>query len=808
MARAATIAMLITLGFLAAATPAARAYWAADGVALCAVAMSQAAPKAVSDGSGGAIVAWYDARSGSGDIYARRVNASGTPQWTANGVALCTATGSQDGARIVSDGAGGAIVVWEDMRNGNYDIYAQRIDASGSVQWTANGVAVCTASFNQLNAEAVSDGFGGAIVVWQDNRNGSYDVYAQRINAVGTPVWIADGVALCAAGGSQLYPKPAPDGMGGAYVAWEDYRSATNYDIYAQRVGYGGSPLWTADGVAVCTAVGNQGSCAIVSDDDGMAIVAWDDLRGSSGSYVYAQRLNASGGAQWTADGVALCPGAAQQMNPKIVADGSGGAIAAWMDYRSNSNWDVYAQRVDQNGAIQWGSRALLICAASYDQENVEMISDGANGAIIAWQDERDLTTSCDVYAQLVDVSGAAQWTSGGVAVSALIAAQSAVTMAPDGTGGAIFGWQDNRTLDYDIYVTWLDAGGNPGSLSPEIHAVDDVPGDQGGTVYVSWGGVRSDVFPDPAFSHYSIWRAIDPSQAAAALDAGAIAIESPSELRAASGAPVVRIERAAGLTYYWELVETADALHTEAYGKPVATLFDSTAVCADYHYFEVVAHTTDPMVYWSSAVDSGYSVDNLAPCPPLYLAGEQTYEPAGLDLTWNRNTAADLGGYRLYRGLTADFVPSEKNLLGAPCDTVYFDGDWSWAGGYYYKVSAVDVHGNESGFALLAPDGVTGSETPAAPEAGYLAQNFPNPFNPATRIEYGLSERSHVSLRVFDAAGRLVRELANEEQPAARHVAEWDGKDGAGRQAASGVYFYRLDAGSFTRTKKMILLR
>jgi hypothetical protein len=87
----------------------------------------------------------------------RRVDAAGIPQWTANGVALCTVAREQSGPAIVTDGAGGAIVAWQDTRGGNYDIYVQRVNASGVPQWTADGVALCTAINSQLSAALVSD---------------------------------------------------------------------------------------------------------------------------------------------------------------------------------------------------------------------------------------------------------------------------------------------------------------------------------------------------------------------------------------------------------------------------------------------------------------------------------------------------------------------------------------------------------------------------------------------------------------------------------------------------------------------------
>jgi hypothetical protein len=83
------------------------------------------------------------------------------------------------------------------------------------------------------------------------------------------------------------------------------------------------------------------------------------------------------------------------------------------------------------------------------------------------------------------------------------------------------------------------------------------------------------------------------------------------------------------------------------------------------------------------------------------------------------------------------------------------------------------------------------------------LAQNYPNPFNPTTQIQYSLEQSSMVTLRVFDVLGREVATLINENQNAGRHVVDFNASN-----FASGIYFYRLEAGSFIQVKKMILMK
>jgi hypothetical protein len=177
-------AVILAACFLAA-LPGKASAWSCNpnvNTSICTESHDQQEPQITSDGSDGAIIAWQDNRSGNWDIYAQRVHASGTPQWTDCGVGICMASNSQEYPQITSDGSGGAIIAWKDYRNNtDYDIYAQRVDALGDTKWTADGVGICTASDSQEYPQITSDGSGGAIIAWRDNRNGNYDIYAQKI---------------------------------------------------------------------------------------------------------------------------------------------------------------------------------------------------------------------------------------------------------------------------------------------------------------------------------------------------------------------------------------------------------------------------------------------------------------------------------------------------------------------------------------------------------------------------------------------------------------------------------------------------
>ncbi len=99
-------------------------------------------------------------------------------------------------------------------------------------------------------------------------------------------------------------------------------------------------------------------------------------------------------------------------------------------------------------------------------------------------------------------------------------------------------------------------------------------------------------------------------------------------------------------------------------------------------------------------------------------------------------------------------------------------------------------------------------TDTKMHPSEFVLCQNYPNPFNPETKIKYSLAKNSKVKLVIYNVLGQRVKTLVDEYKTAGNKLAYWDGKDETGNEVGSGVYFYKIEAGDFMQTKKMILLR
>ena len=349
--------------------------------------------------------------------------------------------------------------------------------------------------------------------------------------------------------------------------------------------------------------------------------------------------------------------------------------------------------------------------------------------------------------------------------------------------------------------------------------AITDIPGDQGGWVRLKI--LRSGLdFTEEAslpIVHYGVWRRVDDAALATALASvlrtGA-SIE-PSVAEAFGALPVfgyddrVFVQSAPGQATAgfppgaWELVQTIPALQQDVYLASIPTEADSTVQGMHHTVLVTTAHTTTPSVWYASPPDSGHSVDNIAPAVPANFAIAYN-TGSGNTLSWNPSPDVDFQYFRVYRSTDPNFMPSPGTLVHSTTSTGWADPD---GGPIYYKVTALDYAGNESDPA--AAGSVTAVELPAVPHSFALYPNVPNPFNPTTLIRYDVPEHGGaVSIRIYEASGRLVRALVDGAQSPGAKVVSWDGRDDDGRPVASGVYFYRLEASNYTKTRKMVLLK
>ncbi|MFX1571409.1 MAG: hypothetical protein ACFFB0_01560 [Promethearchaeota archaeon] len=393
--------------------------------------------------------------------------------WNLDGNIICDSDNIQENQQICRDGFGGAIIVWQDFRNGSqYDIYAQHINAEGNIEWLPNGIPVCTNEYSQIKPQICNDGTGGAIIVWEDKRGQSgtnSNIYAQRINSTGGVEWIANGTPISTTINNDKYnPQICANESGGAIMTWE---STINNEIYAQAIDLDGNVQWATNGELIAT-FDYRGEPKICSDGAGGAIIIWEEGF-LSDLNIYAQRINSTGEIEWTPTGEPICTKAENQEHPQICSDGAGGALIAWEDNRDIDFFgrDIWAQRIDANGNKLWGSNDVGACREDYNQYEPFICNDGSGGAYIVWRDAR--TTGSDIYAQRIAPNGERQWRVDGLAICDMVAHQGSAKICSDGSGGAIIAYRGyDHSYGYDdIFIQKIDSNGD----HQWSHYIDDI---------------------------------------------------------------------------------------------------------------------------------------------------------------------------------------------------------------------------------------------------------------------------------------------------------------------------------------------
>ncbi len=859
-----------------------QAQWTKDTTANTLVASGSGAQvdtRMVADGSGGVIIAWREFRPGTGyDVYAQRVDTLGFRKWATAGVPICSLLNDSYGMNLVSDGEGGALIAWRDYRSGtSWDIYAQRIDSSGNVFWAPDGAPVCLASQTQDVPGIVSDGAGGAIIAWRDFRTGTnFDIYAQRIDSTGSAVWTADGVPVCATGENQMNPVTVSDGSGGAIITWQDFRSSTSYDIYAQRIGPTGTPAWVVDGIPVSIAVNDQVNPRAVSDAAGRTVIAWEDARSGLSWDIYAQRVNTSGALMWNAVAESVCTAPYSQVNIALANDGSGGAFITWQDDRNTLSTDVFAQHLNNFGGETWTHNGVGVCTDSGHQVLPKTISDGSGGAYFTWSDIR-FGVSYDIYAQRITAGGAPAWALNGREISVAPGHQLGPAIETDGQGGAIIAWQDGRSGDDDVYIQNLLPDGTLGIL-PSITASAGPHGSISppGVTGVPWNGSQAYTFtPITGYHVDSVF--VNGSHIGAPSGYTFNNVTINSTIRVVFAINVYYLTATAGPHGSISQAGVTPVVHgqTQAYnitpdsgynigiviiddadsGTPSSHIFtnissdhkigayftnDSTnlvfvggrwnivsvpSVVADYSKNALFPTSTTDAFYFDGAYQTGATLENG---PGYWLKFDSAEVVSLIGALLTADTFTVLEGWNMV-GSIGEPVPV-SNITSEPPGIVTSQF-FGYTTGYSVVPSILPCRGywvkaSQSGQLILStvpaqapgnririvpteerppsPPGEAVLEaSPAVPTTYTLDQNYPNPFNPSTTIRYGLPEGAEVTIEIFNIIGERVARFDEGFRDPGRHYLVWDA-----RGLPGGVYFYRLKAASFVVSKKMILLK
>lgn len=901
------IVTLVVGLLLPAAAP---AYWAQNGNWICQATNTQRLPKIVADGVGGAICSWIDMRSSPGyDIYAERVDSLGVSKWNQYwGVAVSAAADSQWYQDMIPDGAGGAFIVWQDHRNDSQtaaDIYAQRLDGSGNRLWEPDdGVPICALSNNQTWPRLVSDGAGGAIITWDDYRAGNWDVYAQRVNGSGDTLWAANGVVVSDTVGSQYAPHIAQDGSGGAIIMWEDLRNGYP-DIYAQRVNASGSRVWQpANGVVICGDAAIQeydgNSQAITSDGAGGAIICWFDAR--SGLRVYAQRVDSSGSVLWQANGLPVCTsGYGAQVNPEICPDGAGGAVIAWWETPVGGGDDIYAQRMNSSGTLLWSSGGAPVCTESHTQYDFSLTPDGSGGAIVEWSDDRNASGGYgwQIYAQRLKASdGSKLWAPTDGLPICTVGDSFYPAITSDTHGGAIMAWMDGRltgganicgarawaegsTVGYGTPVsgtlsgnaTWTGvkvvsadvtvASGDTLTLSPNclVRFASNEDYGKSGIDTTKCELIVNGVLSAVGNEDYLVWLKD------ASTTSGQTRYWYGIRLGSASSEDELSYCYITNASHAVELTECTATIHHCAITKfdhgikatDAAVTIDDNGVLLGTvgdTGIELAGQTSGTVSYtYVLGTDNtkGCGIETGGSASPVLSHNVITGMNLGIRCTGESSPEISCDSISTYGGISCqdDAQPIVRNTtvrgfagtgVGVSDNANPDLGTTSYHGNnrfipavnftfYVANVTENTVWAEENWWGKAEPISnkfcgdvdyephLTSDPGPqyvppivesplSMPSLSSVRGIYPNP-GPRATIDYTVgAPESHVGIVVYDISGRVVKVLVNEAKPMGRFTTAWDGRSERGERVAPGIYLYEVAIGDFRQTGKLVLIR
>lgn len=367
------------------------------------------------------------------------------------------------------------------------------------------------------NQVVIPDNHGGCYVIWQDERGqvNIDQIYAQHFDSTGTPSWAADGIPLSPTGKLQKNLAAVSDGQGGAFVVWGDHRDTTNLpgstgpDIWGQRIDETGL-LW-GSGKGLITEPGEQGAPLIVADQSGGFIFSFEDggdFQASRSEGYWMQRADANGVTLWSAGGELVHKQSSSfstSIDLALASDGQNGAVLVYNEtaFDPNTATNIYGHRMDQGGNRHWApvadtiagiviERGYPICDAPGSQINPRIDLDDEGHLIIGWQDKRDPAWQHGaLFAQRLMADGSFLWSANGLQISPVgMGSANRFDLATDQHGGVYFEYSTNGFMDHDLIRLKLDgtpAWNNAVNISDNMTYSSRLKATPDGGVAIAW---------------------------------------------------------------------------------------------------------------------------------------------------------------------------------------------------------------------------------------------------------------------------------------------------------------------------------
>jgi hypothetical protein len=504
----------------------------------------------------------------------------------------------------------------------------------------------------------------------------------------------------------------------------------------------------------------DYGNSVIQTTDGGYALVGETNSYGAGYYDLYVLKLNPNETLQWTK----TVGGPSDEDFYKVVQTTDGGYAAIGITYSFGAgSWDYYIVKLSANGSLQWNKTI----GGAGDDESISFVQTTDGGYAIAGAMDSFGAGDFDACIVKLDAAGNLQWskTIGGTGSDVVF---SIIQTSDGGYAGA--GWTNSFGAGgIDMYIVKLDAVGN-----------------------LQWSKTVGGTDFDYA---YSIIQTTD----------GGYAVAGKTVSYGAGGYDVYVVKLSGSGTLQW--TRTAGGTSDDGAGlrnSLIQTTDGGYAICGSTESFGagavdmyIVKLDGSGILQWSKTVggtdfDYAYSIIQTTDGGFDIIGRTASFGAGGIDLYFvkldvNGNTCGNFTSPSSSSG-TGGILGSPNSIVTSPVPTIMSPNPSISSGG----TLAV----------ICIPTGIQ-SISNGTPDSYKLQQNYPNPFNPSTKISYSLPKAGNVNLVIFDALGREVSTLVNEEVSPGSYEVTWDASN-----YPSGVYFYKLSAGDYTKTRKMILIK
>jgi hypothetical protein len=735
---------------------------------------------------------------------------------------VCDTIGIQDHPAIVADGSNGAIVVWEDNRNGAYyEIYGQHLNALGHEMWKHNGIRLGHGGSNEQSPIIATDDSGGAYIAWMDNRftlNGKFGVclFGQHVRANGTLMYPDTGLPVRVGKNECKNPVICDDGSGKAYIAWEDNRSPTNTtqpDIYMNRMWTGGVKFGLTTGTTgYIKNVGSfghalwrffDGSATFKSDIVGLQIVI-----ANKGTYTINAVVNdtaldlvsiptsSATNLSYTIKGPVGMPvdtERSSQTHPAITNDGAGGCVIAWTTGATIPT-SIAAMRLDSNRNRLWNPpipQAVTISLPdgnsnySSNVNHVAMRRDGSE-IVFVWEVQGPTSTdSTDIRAQRIRIADSSKvWSGGAIEVTGSMPyAQYSPQVflddsafVPPGTGTTAYNGMivvfetDNPFTGTDVAMIRIQADLTSKPAAGYVYPICNQPNGQVGfrATPINGGSSLLVAWDDGRKTDTAIY--------------------------------AQRVDRT--LKRYFPTVGST-------WGMPVSVdpnnSYQKKQVVLASHQFGAIAAWTDFRNGTNPDIFAQWIYNDSVLPIELESFTASCHHISEVNLNWKTANEHDCAGFEIERRRIDGLVNDQYTYLASFTDnnSLRGAGTTNLEHSYVYPDQNVEPGIYEYRLVDVALDGTRSSHGPVRVDASYgdnvgawqIGPNQPNPFVDRTVLPIALPIEAIVDLTISDVTGRIVATpVAHQLLSTGVHEISLS-TNMLGEKLASGSYVARMSA-------------